>query len=351
MAGFRGGRGGRGGAASTSWAKPLKGHFANGEWLCDCNPQLPTNHFQVKKNNVNQHRWFRTCQKDQNDKTCCKFFLWDDDARPREARALASNSRTEPVGAAAATPARPQRASSPPRAYASPAERSGSNRKRSRALPDDDEFGFGQEDAAFNSELEQVAATVETPRKAVKTTMFETPARRKLPWQKSEDASGLQTPQTAGRSSTNLFTARSSVPGVPLLTPSKYADQGDGSSQTLTPSSSPVDTPTPSRFKDAMAGGAVDDVVGDVFGLLRQANIKLSESVEQSLNGVLKKHTRTSEGLRRGRDVARVSVKAKDAKIAELTHRVTTLEAELEAEKAVVKHLQWQAETGHQSDS
>jgi hypothetical protein len=38
--------------------------------------------------------------------------------------------------------------------------------------------------------------------------------------------------------------------------------------------------------------------------------------------------------------------KAKDAKITELTYRINTLEANLEAEKALVKHLQWEAENG-----
>lgn len=41
----------------------------------------------------------------------------------------------------------------------------------------------------------------------------------------------------------------------------------------------------------------------------------------------------------------RATVKAKDARIAELTYRIGTLEAELEAEKAMVKHLEWEAQS------
>jgi hypothetical protein len=39
-----------------------------------------------------------------------------------------------------------------------------------------------------------------------------------------------------------------------------------------------------------------------------------------------------------------LALKAKDAKIAELQHRIDTLEAELETERAIVKHLRWEKE-------
>jgi hypothetical protein len=89
-------------------------------------------------------------------------------------------------------------------------------------------------------------------------------------------------------------------------------------------------------------------LVRDVFGLLQDAAIRLAPDTEGELKNLLSKHAKNSEGYKRGRDVIRTTVKAKDAKITELTYRVSTLEAELEAEKAMVKHLQWEA--GEQSD-
>ena len=44
------------------------------------------------------------------------------------------------------------------------------------------------------------------------------------------------------------------------------------------------------------------------------------------------------------REISRLAIKAKDAKIAELQHRLNTLEAELETERAIVKHLRWEKE-------
>jgi hypothetical protein len=44
------------------------------------------------------------------------------------------------------------------------------------------------------------------------------------------------------------------------------------------------------------------------------------------------------------REISRLALKARDAKISELQHRVTTLEADLETERAIVKHLRWERE-------
>ncbi|CAO2656873.1 Nn.00g056760.m01.CDS01 [Neocucurbitaria sp. VM-36] len=342
MSGFRGrGRGGGGGGA----LKTLKGAFVNGVWQCDCNPRVPAVHLQVKKNNENKGKWFRTCQKSEGER--CGFFLWDDHAQPREAAALANNSRTEPDRAHPNvnpnTPSRRQ--PSPPPPYTIQSEAAGPSRKRTRSISDNvhDDYDLGQADEAFNDELNQVMAQVETPSKAAKTTNFATPVttRRKLPWQMGQShgtsAYGLETPQTDRRHPNDPFASRPAVSGGSLFTPSKMDD--DEAAQTATPSSS-FETPTPNRFQDVVA----DDLVRDVFGLLQEAQVRLGPQAGSDLRSMLLKHVRSAEGYKRGRDVIRATVKAKDAKIAELTYRVNTLEAELEAEKAMVKHLQWEAQ-------
>ncbi|KAJ4325146.1 hypothetical protein N0V94_000860 [Neodidymelliopsis sp. IMI 364377] len=281
----------------------------------------------------------RTCQKQQTDKSRCKFFLWDSDAHPREAAALANNTRTEPAFSDPRTPSK--RPASPPPPYAIETENSGPSRKRARATVADldDEYNLEAADDAFNDELNQIMAAVETPRKAARTDEFTTPStRRTLPWSKDHhiaaNASGLQTPHTGRTISRNQLSPR--LEG-PLFTPPRPVDDA---LQTATPTLSLFETPTPARFKNVRGDGLVQDVLS----LLKEADIKLSSTTAKELSSLLLKHAKTAEGLQRGRDVARTTIKARDAKITELIYRISTLEAELEAEKAMVKHLQWEAQ-------
>ncbi|KAF2627982.1 hypothetical protein BU25DRAFT_448416 [Macroventuria anomochaeta] len=312
-----------------------RGLFVDGVWHCDCTPRQPANHFEVKKQGPNQGKWFRTCQKQQNDKSRCKFFLWDGDAHPREAAALANNTRTEPSHTTPKTLSK--RPVSPP-PYTIESGRGETSRKRGRAtsIDLDDEYGFEATDEAFKNELDHVMTAVETPRKAARTGELATPStKRTLPWnQIAANANGLQTPQTTRTVQADPFSSRLSRS---LLTPSRPTDAAHW---TATPSSSPYETPTPSRFKDV----GQDDLVRDVFALLHDANIKLSITTENDLHTLLSKHTKAAEALKRGRDVTRSTIKARDAKITELSYRISTLEAELEAAEATVKHLQWEVQ-------
>ncbi|KAF2132808.1 hypothetical protein P153DRAFT_393761 [Dothidotthia symphoricarpi CBS 119687] len=329
-----------------SSSKRRGGLFVNGVWQCDCTPRKPTVHFEVKKEGPNKGKWFRSCQKQQTDTTRCKFFLWDADADKREAAGLANNSRT-PSRVNPTTPSK--RRSSPPPPYTVEAGPSGSSRKRTRAASEDldDEYGLEQNDHAFNDALGRVLIAAETPNKAIKTSTFATPStRRKLPWQTNQSATGstgLQTPRTDRRAGDNPFNTRISMPST--ITPSRLDEHNLNNHRPVMPSS-PFDTPTPNRFKNV--GG--DDLVGDVLRLLQEANIGLDSDTTNDLKAILSKHSNSAEGYKRGRDVLRTTIKAKDAKITELTYRVSTLEAEMEAEKAVAKHMQWEAQTGSQSD-
>jgi hypothetical protein len=44
------------------------------------------------------------------------------------------------------------------------------------------------------------------------------------------------------------------------------------------------------------------------------------------------------------REISRLALKAKDASAVELSKRIDTLEAELETERALVRHLRWEKE-------
>lgn len=209
--------------------------------------------------------------------------------------------------------------------------------------------------AAFEDELGQVMTEMETPSKKARTGTFTTPstvpARRRLPWEKDDRPknSGLHTPQTEPRHN-DVFKTPAAAPGSAFANFSTSKHSDSASSQTMTPGSSPVNTPTPVRYKDAGPAGTDSELAHDVFGALQEANVLLNDQTRRNLITVLSKHATIAEGVRKGRDVARSSIKAKDAKVTELTYRLNTLEAELEAERATVKHLQWKAETGHDSN-
>lgn len=219
------------------------------------------------------------------------------------------------------------------------------SRKRARISSIDQYDGYEFEwpdDRAFQNELNHIMTAVETPRKEAQTDGSTTPsAKRTLPWNKirqmQTDASpsGLQTPQTTRTVQENPFSSKLSKS---LLTPSISIDADH---QIATPSSSPYETPTPNRFKDV----GTDDLTLEVFALLQDDKATLGAATERNLRALLYKHTKAAEGLRRGRDVTRSTIKARDAKITELSYRISTLEAELEAEKAVVRHLQWEIGT------
>ncbi|KAF2705133.1 hypothetical protein K504DRAFT_352139, partial [Pleomassaria siparia CBS 279.74] len=321
---------------------PPKGQFLNGIWNCrtgDCNPRQPAIHFQTKKEGQNKGRWFYSCQRAQSDKSRCKFFLWDDDAKPREERALLNNSRTEPAYTNPNTPSKPYnapQAAPPPYTPTAAPEQS---RKRNRPVSDeDDEFDCTQgEDAAWTNELDLVMAASETRRKCARTEAFTTPARRKLPWAKDDNqpTHGLQTPQTERRAPpTDPFPTRFAAPGGSFLTPSKFNEEhNEDSHQTLTPASSPFDTPTPSRFKDVGPTGK-EDVVREVFSLLHNSNVGLSNQTQTELKNILSKYTRRSEGFRKGHELVRLSVKTKEAQIKELEYRIAILESGQEEEHA-----------------
>ncbi|KAF2270452.1 hypothetical protein CC78DRAFT_611353 [Lojkania enalia] len=314
------------GRRRSSYASASKGRFVNHQWHCDCN--LPAVHFQVKKEGANKGRWFYSCQKQSTDESRCRFFLWDDEAKPREQRVLHSNSRSELERPRNTMPANPQRDSPPPYTVeASPSERPG-KRSRTIAEQDDDEFGMGPADSG---ELGPIMAAAETPRKAARIDAFTTPASRNLPWARGDNSlNDVPTPQTE-QHHTDLFPTKFSVPGGSLLTPSKFKHSEGSRTGALTPTSS-FETPTPTRFKDVGLDGSESGLARAVFNLLHDERVDVSSETKETLSKLLSKHM---EGNKNTSDFLRKTVKAKEARITELQHRVSTLEAELEAEKAL----------------
>lgn len=193
--------------------------------------------------------------------------------------------------------------------------------------------------------MNETASTTETPSKPAPANSFITPAtkRRNLPWGVDHSsvtaAHGLQTPQTERKAPGDPFPSSNPTPTSSILTASQATE--DDAHRFATPYTSFDRAPALNRHRNAVN----EDLVNDVLGLLRESSVRLPDHTEKGLRTFLKRHAKTTEGYKRGRDVMRATVKAKDARIAELTYRIGTLEAELEAEKAMVKHLEWEAQS------
>lgn len=356
----RGGRdGGRGGMAKTQ----LKGLFADGIWHCNCTPKLPAEHFKVKKEGKNQGRWFYTCQNAEPKR--CDFFLWDEDAKPREEAAVLNNSRNEPTATPGVFDTRDghrlgedafraeQRSqsrtiSSSPQPTNSGSTIGGSNKRKAIDLTDSDDELFpwpltGEEEEDLARAADNVSTNMgapETPRKAQKQDAYATPATstRKLPWlDYSAEKTEPTTPST-GRTISPPIVGLSTegMPTPSTVTKTPYQPTTAGTSD---------QTPTPARFKDALQDPSTlaSTLADEVSSILTSAKVSLDTESARQLRSVLMQHEMRTQGVIKGREISRLGLKAKDAKIAELQARIASLEAEREVDRSVVRKLRFES--------
>lgn len=406
-------RGNRGGGSHA--ARPLKGLFADNIWHCNCTPRLPAERFKVKKEGKNQGRWFYTCQEKEPKR--CDFFLWDEDAKPREEAAVLSGSRTEPMGRTSGggevqegwnagrgqaqqegvtggrglfgqsvqqvnqrnggtvreqneetesptpspvTPAEPHRL---------PVANSGVKRNAQDAGIDDDyDEAFpwpltGQEEKELASAADTAAPRPETPHKAQKTGVYATPAttaKRKLPWLDNPKQGNAPVTPAAAKPVDGYFDTPSKRTGAvsPIIEtlPTSHAEPTPAAATTPSP---------PTRHKDALVNPAdsSSSLTSEALAALQPASVP--PDVLSSVRTILSKHDLKTQGILKGRDISRLAMKAKDAKIAELQAkiaglenariaelqtRIASLEADRELDKGVIRQLKWQVEHG-QKDS
>ncbi|USP77271.1 hypothetical protein yc1106_04545 [Curvularia clavata] len=319
-------------------SRGTKGLFIQGVWNCavialrDCPQSIckPRSQARTMEDGVRyvpflcvsctssilSHLPVRTCNKPPGKQ--CKFFLWDDDAPARENSAVASMA-TPPT----------------------------SSRKRTHSISSGlDKYHSVKVKEEYDPD--EVFTQTEMPSKAAKVANFSTPVtnRRTLLWEAEQSSSAPiqepHTPQTEPRTQGDFINSRASMTGASPY-PSSAASQ-DNAHHIGTPYSTPRTSinRTPNLSQDE--GVEEQGLVNDAFDLLQKFSIRLPNQTQEELKALLTKHVKRTEGYKRGREVTRLTVKAKDAKITELTYRVSTLEAELEAEKAMVKHLQWEAQ-------
>jgi len=388
------GRGRGGGSRGGSRSTAPRGVFADGTWHCDCTPRLPAEHFKVKKEGKNQGRWFYTCQNQEPQR--CGFFLWDEDAKLREEGAVLNNSRSEPKSRqipaaqdgwdagrsrggmfagvdpmAKRTDSDPKNEDdettddeSPPPAYSSQRHNiSGAKRKADAANLDgdhdsgDDELLpwplTGQEEQDLIDAADSVVPAPETPRKAVKTGIYATPAttvekKRTLPWlQDKLDKSGTWKTPSVFESYQNDYLDSPSKQSTKTLPP--IPEQPYPPTPTLqanTPGSYSKTSSNQGRYKDALANQPDDTSSLTNEALAALSHTRMPDDVLNTLRGILSKHDLKFQGVVKGRDISRLALKAKEAKIAELQARVASLEAERELDRGVIRSLRWETEHG-----
>jgi hypothetical protein len=245
-------------------------------------------------------------------------------------RAVINNSRTEP------DELRTRADSTGEKKAAEPS--SGKNWIQNLGKADEDEFGEfplsaqDVEEVALKAEQQrpQPPPYPETPRKAVKTDTFVTPGSKR---KRGEDT--LLTPISGGIKDENLFTSSS--------TGRLKGHMWDGNEPFGL--RSPSATPTPSRFRDAVEGLELSaektkqgyDITEEVMGLLKDQHI--DDETWSILKELLSKYAMKTSGIAKGRDITRIALKAKDAKIAELQQKITALETEREMDKTIIRHF------------
>lgn len=197
----------------------------------------------------------------------------------------------------------------------------------------------------FEDGLDRALTAVETPRKAIRTDVHATPSRR-LNFGQDQTRPGMITPQTGDRFSRDPFNALYAAPNGLTLTPHARRTNYEGNSaQTPAHGSSSTETPTSARSSNTGLGADLEE---DVMEVLRENNIALPSQAYDALRKVLKKHANISEGHRRGRDVLRLDIKAKEQKLVSIEQRNISLQAEIDADRAARQFAEWAAEHGEE---
>ncbi|KAI4202381.1 MAG: hypothetical protein LQ350_002599 [Teloschistes chrysophthalmus] len=280
----------------------------------------------------------------------CNFFLWDDEAKPREAATVLNNSRTEP-GQNPQTPTKPSNTTSssglqtPYTGYGSdrqnqahslqdtPSKPSSARQNvsdtQSTSATEEEFYDWpASDDEDVLKELDQASSIrtmppPETPRKAMKTDSFTTPAKRLFSEMKSgsEDSwptssdDVFVTPSTSSRTTNGL-------PTTGLVTPSTTAD-----------------TPTPRRFKDPFQSGQDSELTSEVLKTLQKHGIITNSDARAELKALCDKHSLSARSVLRGRDISRAMVNTKNEKISELQEEIAALQAERETSRAMIRHM------------
>ncbi|KAL8822940.1 MAG: hypothetical protein Q9191_006334 [Dirinaria sp. TL-2023a] len=286
--------------------------------------------------------------------TRCDFFLWDDEAKPREAAVVLNNSRSEPQPTPQ-TPSKPisnagyltPESGSKPRqqsteatphsasAISSRPTQAAAQKPRSASqatTQDDSDEEYYEWALSDNEELSMIAdqassATAmpppETPRKAGKTDILSTPGKRRFDEISHGELEAWPTP-VSSKNGDDIFS-----------TPATLVNM-----KNLFSSSSGQETPTPTRFQDVLPkSGTEPSLTTEVLAVLQRGKISLPHNVREDVKDLCNKQSLFTHGVLKGRDASRALVAKRDEKIAELQGSIEALQAERETSRAVIKHF------------
>ncbi|KAL9007304.1 MAG: hypothetical protein Q9180_009706 [Flavoplaca navasiana] len=102
---------------------------------------------------------------------------------------------------------------------------------------------------------------------------------------------------------------------------------------------SPAATSTPGRFKNVLQVGQDSELTMEVLKALQDNQISLSSVVKAELKGICDRHSLSTRGITKGRDISRAMVNTKNETISELQETIAALQAEREINRAVIRHL------------
>lgn len=294
-----------------------------------------------------------TCQKSPG----CGFFLWDDDAKAREASAVLSNSRTEPstprranTSSAFITPPKPPSSQSKPMSSMPPPATSPSKRPTDAfewSDSDDDEV------VALADQALSAHRQTQQSRKAAKTAANTSPGKRPLDspddrfYHSQRAVSPSPQIRNGMRASSSIVPSPEDTPRVPrfredpLDTPTKSRPgPASPSYPPLTPADSTAGidiSPSRTLFSaPSTPSGSTQALATDVFALLRDANITLPADVATSLRAVCDKHALRSRAFELGRDATRKTLKQKLVDLARSNERIRALEAENDVNRRII---------------
>ncbi|PPJ49579.1 hypothetical protein CBER1_01931 [Cercospora berteroae] len=330
-------RGRRGGSNSTrgiARSPRLKGLFDK-LWYCDCTPRLPAEQFTVKKQGKNHGRRFYTCQQDQDKR--CGFFMWSDEAHAREAQCVLSNSRNEGHSDGVQEG---WNAGRPRVHFAQTATQSASTASNTGVKRNMRDAGFEEDE--YDEDWDLTGAEVDQLAKAADESVFQTPKKpridgpsaagttgvyatptsetkrspRKLPWLQDE-------PVTPKRGIFDYFKTPQQQTALPTPgeTPAQQqrADETARRNEPTSPSpASPSPTPSPQKSQGEIA---LSEEVLQELGSLSIPPDKLAK-----LKSTLKRHEARAEGFRKGRDISRSALKAKEKLLQAASEKIKSLE-------------------------
>ncbi|KAJ5572733.1 hypothetical protein N7450_009717 [Penicillium hetheringtonii] len=286
----------------------------------------------------------------------CSFFLWKEEAEPREQAVVLSNSRSEddlqyPTLLTPSTPTRaPPRGGlltpqterrfidAPPRhAYVPPPPKSAKARMMAE---DSDDFGW-DDNSDENNELTELSnsQSIESilsqpnfhpdqPYKAARTPTKTSPGKRRL------FESSFCEHDTTSNSST--------IP-TPASTRSTMPSQYPPSSAEL------CMTPTPSKYRDVFSSEnmpGMSSLAIEANSIIEKHNVVLPNQARDELVELLNRHHLKLQGVNKGREITREALKkreqellAKDAEIRRLQDSITSLRAQKEMDQSIIDSM------------